>query len=779
MPFMKKPPTWRENVEWKNIVVGGGGLLLHVEISQDGETILTNCDIDGMYLFNGATDTWDCLSRTNTMLFSYLGSRYPGFAQNSSGFTAVCIAPSNSDIIYAIWRPAGLANKDTIMIKSVDRGATWTRCEGYNHAAYANAVNGGQVLGSNTTPEKAWWRKIGIDPSNPDVIYAPFPATGGKPVMSVDGGQTFTAISGLPTQVVSTIGAGFFAIDPSSAISGGRHQRIICYMAGDGFYETTDGGTNWTEIYSYTATTFSDGGAFGPDGVFYVGINGVGVLRYQDSTITNIKSATAGQNIHVAVHPTIAGKIATCNGDAIQLAISTNHGTSFTNYNTETSVTYSCPTVGWQAAQIDALKFSSGQVRQIAWNPGVAHEIWVCHSQGISRGVMNGSDNPSFVAHVLGTETCIGNWIYAPPNSDFIVLATWDEAGFIKTKSVEGLATPPLDRHGPSTVADYGDRTNIWAFDADPQDPMLVACAGFLRGNSTANCGNGYSTDGGETWIDFATFPAVPTGAGAEFRQVCVNDGVMLYHYVYNSSGNVYPYRSTNNGATWTALTAANFSGHPGTSWGGFGAGNPVQYRPFCADSVDPDVFYGLNLSSTAGKRGFWKSTDRGQNFTNVNDELGNTITSMRHIHAAPDNEGHVFIIPLGSNAYHEGMNISTGSSAGTSVYRTIDGGTNIDEWSSDIKMVSGFGFGKARAPGLYPTIYFAGHYKGDWGVFRVENDDLSTIVQYWDDTYKNWPLGHGAGGNWVVQMLTGDPDIFGRVYVAFGSRGFVYADLA
>jgi hypothetical protein len=775
--MLRKPPAPRTMVEWNPIVIGGGGLLLHVEISNDGETILTNGDVDGLYRFDDATDTWDCLSRTNKMKISFLGSRHPGFAQNASGFTAVSVAPSNSDVIYAIWRVAGIANQNAQLIKSTNRGETWTICE-YRRPPYALA-NGEQVLGSNVSNPKWIWRKIGIDPSDPNVIYVPWPETGGKPRMSVDGGQSFTIIDGLPTQVANTIGAAIFAIDPSSAVSGGRHQRIICYMASDGFYETTDGGTNWTEFYDYTATTFSDGGAFGPDGTFYVAVNGIGVLRYKDGVVTNVKTASASQNIKVAVHPTTAGKIAVCNPSTSQLSLSTDHGDNFTNYNTTTSVTVTCPSVPWQESQMQAVKLGSGTVRQIAWNPGVAHELWICHSQGIMRGTMNGSDNPEFVAHVLGIEELVGNWVHAAPGKTFINLANWDEGGFKKTKTAEGLAEPPSDKNGPPSIhTSWSNLYNIWSFASDPQDEDFIVCCGNLRTNTATNAANGYSTDGGDTWTDFAAFPAVPTGAGAEFRQVAVNDGVMLYHYVYNSSGNVYPYRSTDLGSTWTPLTAANFSGHPGTSWGGFGGGTPIQYQIFVADRVNPDVFYGLNISSTVGKRGFWKSTDRGENFTNINDALGNTITQFRHLWAVPENEGHVFFIPVGSNTYHEGVNIPVGSAAGTSVYRTTDGGTTITEWSSDIKMVSGFGFGKARVAGQYPTIYFAGHYKGNWGVYRVENNDLSTLTQYWSTQFQAWPLGHGAGGNWVNQMLTGDPDIFGRVYMAFGQRGFVYCDL-
>jgi hypothetical protein len=781
MPFLKKPPTPRQTVEWKPIVIGGGGLLLHVEISQDGATILTNCDVGGLWRFDDATDTWDDIATQDRMPLIFQGSRHPGFAQNSNGFTAASIAPSDSDIIYAIWRPQNLANISSMLIKSVNRGESWSICEGFG--PFTDADGNATYYNSNASNWKFFWRKIGIDPSNPDVIYVPWVGAGLKPRMSVDGGATFTPITGLPNNVASSIGAGFFAIDPSSAVSGGRHQRIVCYMYGDGFYESTDGGTNWTEFYNYTGA-FSDGGAFGPDGAFFVGVNGVGILRYKDATVTNVKSATSGQNVKVAVHPTIAGKIATANPSGTQLSLSTDHGDNFTDYNTNTDVTITCPSVGWQEEQMQAHQMGTGNLRQIAWNPAIAHELWACHSQGIMRGTMNGSDDPEFVAHVLGTETLVGNWVHAAPGKSHINLCNWDEAGFIKTKTAGGLATPPSDKHGPASIAPWV-LYNIWSFASDPQDEDFLTCAGNLRSNSATNAGNGYSTDGGLTWTDFAAFPAVPAGASADFRHVAVNDGVLLYHYCcngdggVNQNGHVYPYRSTDLGATWTALDAGDFTGHPGTPWSGFGAGSPLQYHVFVADRVNPDVFYGMNISSASGKRGLWRSTDRGLTWANIDDTLGNTITLMRAMWAVPENEGHLFLIPSGDNTFHLGMNIPTGSAAGKSVYRTTNAGTTpLSEWSSDIKNVDGFGFGKAREPGMYPTIYFSGHYKGDYGIYRVVNNDLSTIVQYWSDATKRWPLGYGTG-NWIIQHLTGDPDTFGRVYGACGGRGFFYADLA
>jgi hypothetical protein len=774
MPMLRRPNAPRQLVEWRPVVVGGGGFLLNVEISQDGATILTNGDVDGLYRFDDATETWDCLSTVNSGALIYTGSRYPGLTRNSLGHSGPAIAPSNSDIIYTFWRPQGLSNKNTLLLRSDDRGETFQICEGYINAPYADAT-GSQILGSNTTPWKTSWRKIGIDPSNPDVIYVPFPETGGKPKMSTDGGQTFTTISGLPTQIANTIGASLFAVDPSSAIAGGRHQRVICFMYGDGFYETTDGGTTWTEFYDYSTTgNFFDGGAFGPDGVFYVAIRAIGVLRYQSGTVTNIRSTGAGINVKVAVHPTIAGQIAIL-VPSTGFYFSSDHGTTQVFRNSSTECTVTCPTVGWQELQMQANPWTT--CNQIAWNPAVTNELWSCFSQGIVRGVVDGSANPYlFEAIVLGIEELVGNQVLAIEGNSHINLFAWDEGAFLKTKTVGGLATPPADRTTSPNCEDWAGLFNFWMADFDPQNPDTVVVAANRRAGGTLPFTRGaYSTDGGLTWADFANVPTVVNSQ--LFQQIAINDGVTLWLEGLSSSRK-FPMRTEDLGATaWTALDATNFTGHSNGTWSGFGSSLNAQYKSFVSDRVNPDVFYGHCLANNLTDLGIWRSTDRGQNFDEHFYYAGGAVG--RQLHAVPDNEGHLFVIPGGGSAFPEGLTTTAGvvTFSGSIVYRSTDGGQTMTDWSTNIRSVDGFGFGKPQTVGGYPTIYFSGFYKGFYGIFRVVGNDLTTITQYYSTEFREWPMGLGMG-NWTIQHITGDPDIFGRVYISFGNHGFCYADL-
>jgi hypothetical protein len=76
-------------------------------------------------------------------------------------------------------------------------------------------------------------------------------------------------------------------------------------------------------------------------------------------------------------------------------------------------------------------------------------------------------------------------------------------------------------------------------------------------------------------------------------------------------------------------------------------------------------------------------------------------------------------------------------------------------------------GFGKAAPGQSYDAIYLVGVVKGVAGVFRS------------DDKGKNWEQinddRHRFG--WIGQVITGDPRLYGRVYLATNGRGIIYGD--
>ncbi|EFL13332.1 cellulose-binding family II protein [Streptomyces sp. C] len=85
------------------------------------------------------------------------------------------------------------------------------------------------------------------------------------------------------------------------------------------------------------------------------------------------------------------------------------------------------------------------------------------------------------------------------------------------------------------------------------------------------------------------------------------------------------------------------------------------------------------------------------------------------------------------------------------------------------MKSVSALGFGKAAPGASYQALYLIGTVKDVTGVFR-STDQGATWLRVNDDAHQ-WG---GIGGTGVI---TGDPDVFGRVYVGTNGRGLQYGD--
>ena len=77
-------------------------------------------------------------------------------------------------------------------------------------------------------------------------------------------------------------------------------------------------------------------------------------------------------------------------------------------------------------------------------------------------------------------------------------------------------------------------------------------------------------------------------------------------------------------------------------------------------------------------------------------------------------------------------------------------------------------GFGLAAPGGAYPAIYVVGTIGGVYGIFRSD-DQAATWTRINDDR-------HQFG---LLSVITGDPRIYGRVYLGTSGRGIKFGDVA
>jgi hypothetical protein len=232
----------------------------------------------------------------------------------------------------------------------------------------------------------------------------------------------------------------------------------------------------------------------------------------------------------------------------------------------------------------------------------------------------------------------------------------------------------------------------------------------------------GISTSGGSSWWAAQEPPGV-TGAGTV--AVSADGGRVVW-----SPQGTGVHVSTTLGSSWTAST-------------GVPTGARVE-----ADRVDPDVFYAF-----AGGT-FYVSTDGGASFSATPVTDLPTQGQVR-FGAVPGRAGDVWL-----------AGGAPGSAYG--LWRSTDAGASFER-VADVDEGDAIGFGKAAPGADYPTVYTSSRIDGVRGIFRSD-DAGGTWVRINDDE-RQWA--------WTGSVVTGDPEVYGRVYVGTNGRGVVLGDLA
>ncbi|MGY4275035.1 hypothetical protein ACVILE_001215 [Streptomyces sp. M18.1] len=183
-----------------------------------------------------------------------------------------------------------------------------------------------------------------------------------------------------------------------------------------------------------------------------------------------------------------------------------------------------------------------------------------------------------------------------------------------------------------------------------------------------------------------------------------------------------------------------------GTSWqasSGIPAGAVVE-----SDRVDPNTFYGFK----SGK--FYVSTDGGATFT-ASAATGLPAGDSVRFKALPGAKGDIWLAGGAADGPY-------------GLWHSTDGGASFTELPN-VEEADTVGFGKAAPGASYQTLYTSAKIAGVRGIFR-STDRGATWTRVNDDAHQ-W--------GWTGAAITGDPRVYGRVYVATNGRGIVYGDTA
>lgn len=718
---------------WGNVEIVGGGFVPGIVYNPSEKGLVyARTDIGGAYRLDQASRRW-------VPLLDHVGWD----EWSHSGVLSIATDPVDPDNVYAAvgtytnsWDPQNGA-----ILRSGDRGETWRK-------TMLPFKVGGNM------PGRGMGERLQVDPNDNRVLYLGTESGNGL-WRSTDSGVTWAKVSSFtnpgnyaqdPTStneyLTSNQGVVWVTFDPSSGTKGSPSRTIYVGVADkeNTVYRSTDAGATWQRIPGQ------------PTG--YIAHKGVYDAK--------------GEQLYIATSDT-GGPYDGGHGDVWRLDAATGTWTNISPVPSSSSDQY----FGYSGLTIDRQDPDTLMVvTQISWWPDIIvfrstdrgatwSRIWdwagypnrdlrydLDHSGApwltfgktsapvgeplVKLGWMTESfeidpfDSDSFL---YGT----GATVYGGSN-----LTAWDTGGTVKIgvraqgieeTAVLDLAAPPGPVQLLSGLGDVGgfvhtDITKVPAqmytqpyhgsvtgVDFAEAKPATMVRVGQAV-DGTVESHIGVSTSSGSSWWA-GQQPAGVTGGGTV--AMAADGGTIVW-----SPAGTGVHRSTTLGSSWTAST-------------GVPAGARVE-----ADRVNPQKFYAF------GDGKFYRSTDGGATFT-ASAATGFPATGNIRFGAVPGHEGHVWL------------------AGETGLWRSTDAGATFTRLAG-FEDGGAVGFGKAAPGASYPAIYTTSKLDGVRGFFR-STDAGATWVRINDDEHQY---------AWTGAAITGDPDVFGRVYVGTNGRGIV-----
>ena len=326
-----------------------------------------------------------------------------------------------------------------------------------------------------------------------------------------------------------------------------------------------------------------------------------------------------------------------------------------------------------------------------------------------------------------GIEETVALALHSPTRGVPLVTAIGDYSGFVHAD---------LDRPAPGNPKPpfFGNTHDVTGAELAPE---VIVRIGHARDGSKKNLG--YSLDGGATWREpKAVLDDKKSGDG--FIAVSADGRA----WVWTPKGGT-PHVSHDRGDTWTAVQ-------------GLPAGTRV-----IADRVNPRRFHALALFDDK----LFASDDAGLSFSarplalpdqsqgpvvraaagsNNRSNRGDDRGGQDRLYATPGREGDLWLA-----AYH-------------GLYRS--GAGQAFKRLPAVTQIHAFGFGRAAPGAKEPALYLVGTVSGRYGIFR-STDGAASWQRINDDAHQ-WGL---------ILQISGDPKVFGRVYVGTHGRGVQYGD--
>jgi hypothetical protein len=662
----------------------------------------------------GGAYRWDAAEKRWTPLTD-LVSMQDG---NSNGPESIATDPVEPNRLYIA---AGMYSADwarnSAILRSIDYGKTFQRAD---LPFKMGANEDGRSIGE----------RLAIDPNQNRTLY--FGSRHDGLWKSMDFAVTWDKVESFP--VKSSIGRrnagiGWIVFDPRSG-SPGKASSTIYAGVEDGnvaLYQSKDAGATWQAVDGQPQGIFPHHAVLDSDGVLFITCaNGPGPNDVTDGAVWKLDTSS-GKWTNIS--PMLPNKHGALRFGYAGLSIDAAHpGTLMVS------------TLDRWSTGDDLYRSTDAGAHWTAIGPHSMRDVSAApfldwHRSAISVGHWIGDleidpFDPAHVLYVTGA-TIWGSDDAANIDNGGISHWTVGATGLEET-AVLDLISPPDGAHLISALGDIGgfrhDDLNVsppqGMFDnpifsnTDSLDFAESAPSIITRVGRSDKSHGAFSVDGARAWKPFAAEPAGVAAHNTAGEIAVSADGNI---FVW-SRPDATPQFSTDRGAIWSSC-----------------AGLPEKSHVI-SDRVNPKTFYAI----AAGQ--FFISHDAGATFT---PRSANLPTASPRLRAVFGKEGDLWLTTDKAGLFH-----STDSGA------TFARLPEIGETQS-------IGFGKAAPGHDYPAIYLAGEVAKIAGVFRSD-DAGSTWMRINDDQHQY---------GWMGQAITGDPRIYGRVYLASNGRGILYAD--
>ena len=217
-----------EKYEWGSLPLGGGGFVTAVIAHPTEQNLFyARTDVGGIYRWIESTKSWkpltDFISVADQGLF---------------GVEAIAVDPQKPEMLYALVGTSYYSNGKTAILISNDYGETFTVVD-VTSQFKAHGNGDGRQMGE----------RLAVDPKNSNVIYCGTRSDG--LFKSTDGGHTWNRVTSFSvTNTNNGVGVNFVQFDESSSVSNGVTQKIYVGTAqtGNSIYVSTNGGNSWSAV---------------------------------------------------------------------------------------------------------------------------------------------------------------------------------------------------------------------------------------------------------------------------------------------------------------------------------------------------------------------------------------------------------------------------------------------------------------------------------------------------------------------------------------------------